>query len=453
MAVIQLNASDAAARDALLESLAISRGGQGVRFATIVVASLPAIILLGAPGLLVWLAALLLWDGVGVGQLKRHWIMPALERGDIRGARLRRASMVLFGLSLTQALPLTAWSVGGAFGTAVAAAWLLCAAIQVFVYYTHDRLSLVLGIAPVILCALVGPSLNAGLSWESAAISLFMLFGIGAGAAFVGRSDALIAQAAEQAAARKSAEASSFAKSRFIANMHHELRTPLNAIIGYTEMMREAAEEDGRRADIADLDRVLAAAHLQLTMMNDLLAFAELQDGRSQLEITEFDASLLLRETAEALRAGIETNGNTLIMAFGSNLAAIRSDAKKVRHCVEHLLSNAGKFTRDGQVVLRAACEREPSGDWLVISVQDNGAGIPPNRIKAIFEPFTQLDESMTRTADGAGVGLAISARTARLFGGNVSVESAPGCGSTFTLRVRADLAFQNADVAVDTAA
>ncbi|MBC7768684.1 MAG: HAMP domain-containing histidine kinase [Phycisphaerales bacterium] len=437
-AVINLNDTSTAAREALRESLAISRGGQVTRLIVVFIGALPAVALLGAPVLLIWLAAMLTWDGLIVRQIERRWVVPAIE-SDLRSARLLRASMVLFGLGLSQVLPFTGWIMGGASGAAVAAAWALCAATQVFVFYSRDRLLLVAGIAPVVLCAILGPALGAGLSWESTAVTVFMLFAIAAGGAFVGRADALIARAAGEAAARHSAEASSLAKSRFIANMHHELRTPLNAIIGYTEMMREAAEEDGRNADIADLNRVLAAARMQLVMMSDLLAFAELQDGRSQLEPRMFDAAALVAAAADALRAGAETNGNALKLELGGDLG-VCSDEQKVRHCVDHLLANACKFTRDGEIVIRASRERTARADWLVICIADTGVGIAPERMDSIFEPFTQVDDSMTRAADGAGVGLAITLRTARLLGGVVTVESTPGRGSTFTLRVPADL-------------
>lgn len=439
MAIISLNDTCPAAREALLESLAISRRGIGVRIAAVAIAALSAVVVLNEPLLLIWLAALLGWDMLLIPPLERRFVLPAVDQ-NLRAARLARAAMVAGGLALSQLLPFVAWSHGSVSGAVVGAAWVLCAGTQVFVYYSRDRLLLAAGMAPILLCVLLGPSFGMGVSFESIASSVFLVLGLAAGAAFVSRSDLLIAKAAEEASARQSAEASSHAKSRFIANMHHELRTPLNAIIGYTEMMREAAIDEGRREDVADLDRVLAAASLQLMMMSDLLAFAELQDGRSHLEPNVFDASLLLRETVEAMRNGVEANGNTLVLALGPELSPVHSDAGKLRHCVEHLLTNAGKFTRNGQVVVSATREHSARGDWLVVAVQDNGVGIPSERISAIFEPFTQIDDSMTRAADGAGVGLAIASRTARLLGGALSVESTPGRGSTFTLRVRADL-------------
>jgi len=416
--------ADARLKEALLESLAVSRGASRLRTAAILVSAVPIIFLLNMPLLLVWLAALVLWNAVLVPRLERGWIAPMIDR-DLQLARLRRAGMVLFGLALTQTLAMAAWVDRSAFGAVVATAWSLSSATQVFVYYSRDRMLMAAGVIPIVICALAGPALSFGFAWESLATSFFVLIALAAGGAFVARSDKLIAQAAEEAAARRVAETANSAKSRFIANMHHELRTPLNAIIGYSEMLRETALEEQRDADAADLDRVLAAARLQLMMIADLLAFSELQDGRLELELHEFDPAALARETAAALRAGVEANGNELKVDIAC-LDIARSDPAKLRHCLEHLLSNAGKFTRGGEIRLTARRDN----DELVFIVTDTGVGIAPERQLAIFEPF----------ASGACVGLAITARIARLLGGAVSVQSVPGKGSAFTLRVASDL-------------
>ncbi len=424
--------TDARLKEALLESLAVSRGGSQLRTVSIVVATIPIVILLDMPGLLLWLAALVSWNMLVVPWLERRWIRPLID-GGLQRARYARASMVLFGLSLTQVLPLVAWVEGTTFSAVIATAWGLSSATQVFVYYSRDRLLLLGGVAPIVLCGLAGPALAFGVfTLEAGAISLFILIALAAGGAFVGRSDGLIAQAAEEAAGRRTAEAANSAKSRFIANMHHELRTPLNAIIGYSELLRENAVDAQRQADVDDIDRVLAAARLQLMMIGDLLAFSELQDGQLQLELHDFDPAALARETAAALRVGVEANGNTLVLDV-PDLGPARSDPAKLRHCLEHLLSNAGKFTRNGVVTLTARRGRSD----LVFTVRDTGVGIAPERHSAIFEPFTQ---SSQHAGGGAGLGLAITARIARLLGGSVSLESAIGKGSAFTLRVRAEL-------------
>ena len=147
----------------------------------------------------------------------------------------------------------------------------------------------------------------------------------------------------------------------------------------------------------------------------------------------DFDPAALARETAGALRAGVEANGNALVLDLG-DLGRARSDPAKLRHCLEHLLSNAGKFTRNGQVTLQARRQRNE----LFFTVTDTGVGIAPAQQRAIFEPFAPAPADATR--GGAGLGLAIASRMARMLGGALTVESAAGQGSAFTLRVRADL-------------
>ena len=423
--------ADTHLKQALLESITVSRGGTRLRSAALVIATLPLVVLLDMTWLLIWLAALVVWNSLLAPWLERRWVLTAIDR-DVQLARWLRASMVAFGLSLTQVLQLAAWTHGTAFAAVVATAWALSSATQVFVYYSRDRLLLASGMAPIVLCVLVGPLLWQGLSWQAMASAMFILIALTAGAAFVARSDTLIAQAGEEAAARRSAEAANAAKSRFIASMHHELRTPLNAIIGYSEMLREGAMGDARQMDVADLDRVLAAARLQLMMIGDLLTFSELQDGRLELELHDFDPAALALEAAAALRVAVEANGNTLTLDI-HHLGRARSDPAKLRHCLDHLLSNAGKFTRGGAVKFSARRERNE----LVFVVADTGAGIAPGLQRAIFEPFSQTDHG---AGPAAGLGLPITAHIARLLGGAVGVESTEGKGSAFTLRVRANL-------------
>jgi signal transduction histidine kinase len=272
-------------------------------------------------------------------------------------------------------------------------------------------------------------------------MSVFVLMSLGAGWAFVGRSDALLANAAHEAEARRSAEAASHEKTRFIARMHHELRTPLNAIIGYSEMLRENASDSGRHSDVADLDRVLNAARLQLMMMHDLLAFSELQDGDVRPAVSLCNAAAVAQDAAASVRQAAAARGNVVITDLDRSLEAVRTDPKRLGQCLSQLLSNAAKFTQNGDIEVVGRRKRDATGDWLEFEVRDTGIGIAPEKLARIFEPFTQGDESSTRVHDGTGLGLAIASRYARLLGGDISVKSELGRGSTFTLRVRADLA------------
>lgn len=234
------------------------------------------------------------------------------------------------------------------------------------------------------------------------------------------------------AKASADAEAANQAKSQFLATMSHELRTPLNAIIGYTEIMREDAEEAGRRADVADHSRVLVSSRRLLHLINEVLDLSKVESGRMQLEIEETSVAELARDALDAVRPQAEANGNTLSLQAAANLPLARTDNFKVGQCLINLLSNASKFTRDGHISVRLWCE----GDMFVFEVSDTGIGVPQEKLADLFEPFVQADSSTTRNYGGTGLGLAITRRMARLLGGDVRAQSEPGKGSVFTFSI-----------------
>ena len=237
--------------------------------------------------------------------------------------------------------------------------------------------------------------------------------------------------------ARRAAEEASAAKTRFIANMSHELRTPLNAIIGYSEIMREGAELAARAEDIADHERVLRAAQHLLRMINEVLDLSRIEAGQVQIAPEPYNVGELVLGAVDAVRPLAEANGNTIAVDVARDgLGETRTDTLKLHQCLVNLLANAAKFTSRGIISVRA---RRIDGD-MVFDVRDTGIGIAPDKLKALFQPFVQADASATRNVEGTGLGLAITRNFARLLGGDVSVESAPGRGSTFRLAVAADL-------------
>lgn len=237
--------------------------------------------------------------------------------------------------------------------------------------------------------------------------------------------------------ARRAAEEANAAKTRFIANMSHELRTPLNAIIGYTEIMREGAETEQRVADIADHERVLRAARHLLRMINEILDLAKIEAGRSQVDVEPYDVGRLVLEAVDAVRPQAEANGNTIACEIvREGLGETRSDPVKLHQCLLNLLANATKFTRHGLITVRV-CR---NGASIVFEVRDTGIGIAAEKLDDLFQPFVQGDVSATRSFEGTGLGLTITRNFARLLGGDVTVESAPGQGSTFRLVVLAEL-------------
>ncbi len=253
--------------------------------------------------------------------------------------------------------------------------------------------------------------------------------------------------------ARDAAEAQSAAKTAFLARMSHELRTPLNAIIGFSEMMQETAKSDARMDDVADHGRVLGAAANLLGLIDRVLDYATLEAGRASCAIGAFDARVLVEEAMSLARPMAIAQGNTLRADIAPDLGGGVSDAQKIRQCLLSLVSNAVKFTKAGDVRVLARRENRSDGDWLVFEVHDTGIGIAPEHIEALFGAFEQADPSLTRLFDGAGIGLALTRRTATLLGGAVNVTSAPGKGSVFTLSVPAIYAANQSEQAARAAA
>jgi signal transduction histidine kinase len=247
------------------------------------------------------------------------------------------------------------------------------------------------------------------------------------------RRDIALAQAFEALeSARFAAESANIAKSQFLATMSHELRTPLNAIIGYTEMLIESAEERGAEDERADLGRVHAAGRRLLALINDVLDLSKIEAGAMEVSAEPVDIDALVAEAAATVKPSALANGTAIRVEASGPLGVALTDGFKLSQCLLNLLSNAAKFTKDGQIKLRA--HREDG--WLVFEVIDTGIGIAPEAQKHLFQPFVQADASTTRAYGGTGLGLAITRRLARLLHGDVTVKSAPGQGSAFTLRV-----------------
>jgi signal transduction histidine kinase len=201
----------------------------------------------------------------------------------------------------------------------------------------------------------------------------------------------------ELADARDEALAASRTKSAFLANMSHELRTPLNAIIGYSEMLREEAEDGGHADLVPDLNKVVAAGQHLLGLINDVLDLSKIEAGRMEVHAERFD----LRETVEGIASTIapliEKNRNRLVIDLPDAIGTMHSDTTKLRQILFNLLSNASKFTSEGEVRL-AVSRRERDGEpWLEFRVADTGIGMTAEQLARIFEPFTQADTTTTR--------------------------------------------------------
>ncbi|MBX3469611.1 MAG: hypothetical protein KF878_22290 [Planctomycetes bacterium] len=240
---------------------------------------------------------------------------------------------------------------------------------------------------------------------------------------------------AELALTRDRALQASRAKSMFLANMSHELRTPLNAIIGYSELLQEEAEDRAQDWPVPDLQKVNAAARHLLELINGVLDLSKVEAGKMELSLEDFELAPLLEELATTVQPLVARGGNVLDVRGGA-AGVMHGDRVKVRQTLLNLLSNAAKFTERGRVVLSTASEEGAAGGWVTFAVQDTGIGLSPEQQKAVFEPFVQADSSTTRKYGGTGLGLTIAVQFCRLMGGDLTVESQPGVGSTFRARL-----------------
>ena len=217
-------------------------------------------------------------------------------------------------------------------------------------------------------------------------------------------------------------------RAQFVANISHELRTPLNAIIGYTELLADACFGPITDKQQAALDSVLEASNHLLQLVNQVLDLSRAEAGELTTELVECDVLAIARDTARLLEP-LTRSRPYEIQVLGAR-TSVRTDPERVRQILTNLLSNAIKFTRAGSVTVRV----DATDDGARLVVEDTGIGIDTAHLELVFEEFRQVDESTTRTHDGAGLGLAISRRLAIALGGSLSVQSTVGQGSTFTL-------------------
>ncbi len=253
--------------------------------------------------------------------------------------------------------------------------------------------------------------------------------------------------------AREAAEAASVSKSQFLASMSHELRTPLNAIIGYSEILHEEAEADGRESDLADIQRVLTAARQLLTLINDILDLSKIEAGRMDVSAGEFDVGALIKEAAATVAPAIEKGKNTLKLEIADDIGHAVTDAFRLNQCLLNLLSNAAKFTQGGVITVSAKREARADGDWLTIAVADTGIGLSREQADKLFADFVQASAATAQRFGGTGLGLAITRRVLSMLGGDVTLQSQLGEGSTFTIALPAMLATESHPASTHAAA
>jgi signal transduction histidine kinase len=292
---------------------------------------------------------------------------------------------------------------------------------------------------------------------------------------------------AELAHAKEAAEQASHAKSAFLANMSHELRTPLNAIIGYSEMLEEEAPEIGAEPMVPDLQKINASAKHQLGLINDILDLSKIEAGKMTLFVEEFDVAKLVREVEATVQPLVAKKENRLVVECPSDIGTMRSDQTKVRQVLFNLISNAAKFTEMGTITLvvsggahaprvlaeaprlshsdasgsskasrSVSASGEASGEGagsdtrgacapqITFMVRDTGIGMTPEQLGKLFQAFTQADASTSKKYGGTGLGLALSRKFCEMMGGELTVTSEHGRGSTFTVALPANVGQKN---------
>jgi signal transduction histidine kinase len=235
---------------------------------------------------------------------------------------------------------------------------------------------------------------------------------------------------------RQLAEASD-RKSQFLASMSHELRTPLNAIIGLTEMMVTNSVRFGTEKAQEPLRRVNAAGTHLLGLINEVLDLSKIEAGKLELNPEPVDLARLIDEVIGTAGQLAEKNKNRLVVEAPQNVGALTADSMRLKQILLNLLSNACKFTKDGEVALRVR-EVVDGRAWIELAVADTGIGLTAEQQAKLFQDFTQADSLTARRYGGTGLGLALSRRLARMMGGDVTVASEAGKGSVFTVRMPA---------------
>lgn len=231
-------------------------------------------------------------------------------------------------------------------------------------------------------------------------------------------------------------ETTSQHKSAFLANISHELRTPLNAIIGYSEMLMEDAKGAGQSDLIPDLQKIWSSGKHLLSLINDILDLSKIEAGKMEILAEKFDIESIVEEVANTVRPLAEKNGNKLEIQCADNIGTMNTDMTKVRQTLFNLLSNACKFTERGTIRLEAACDTVEAIDWLTLRITDTGIGMTEEQISRIFQPFSQAETRTTKKYGGTGLGLAITRQFCEMMGGEVTVKSKYGKGTTFSVRL-----------------
>ncbi|MCP4698180.1 MAG: response regulator [Gammaproteobacteria bacterium] len=235
--------------------------------------------------------------------------------------------------------------------------------------------------------------------------------------------------------AKEAAESAMKAKSEFLTEMTHELCTPMNAIIGYSERLFKNSDN---KQDRQDLERISSAARYLLCLINNVLQLSKVEANKMGLNPGKFDILCLLRQVESTIAPLAAKNNNRLVIEGGDTTGSMHSDAVKLQQILLNFLSNAAKFTKNGVITLRVERKTEQQKDWVYFSVTDTGIGLSETQLKKLFQKYAQADDSINIKYGGTGLGLVISREFCHLMGGDISVTSELGTGTTFTVKLPA---------------
>ena len=243
---------------------------------------------------------------------------------------------------------------------------------------------------------------------------------------------------AELEQSRDAAEKANASKSQFLANMSHELRTPLNAIIGYAELIKEELCENSttNTSTLKDCDNILSASGHLLNLINDVLDLSKIEAGKMNLKVDEFALRDVVDSIVPTITHLAEKNGNRFHVLYDTRSDEMHSDFVKVKQILINLLSNACKFTRNGEVSLQIISNSENDNAWHTFIVTDTGIGINTDQLEKIYRPFEQIDSSLTREYQGTGLGLAITRHFCQMLGGSISISSNQDDGTICTVNL-----------------
>lgn len=386
---------------------------------------------------------------------------------ESRGDEARRTAGPLFvwgcvfSICVFVTLPLVLASMGGGPGRVLGVLMAASSLVSVMLFTFQAPRFMYLSAAPAVIVLLAMPFIP---FHEAPASAMQGALGVGCGVvgflAYIARSALNNTKmingwrAANQAAKdrqleaelkRAEAEEANRAKSEFLAVMTHELRTPLNAVIGYAEIIQEDLDAEGRKDLSEDAGRITGSARHLLGLIDQILNLSSIDAGNEGVALRDVDVRKLLEDAVNAVQEEAREAGNRISLRVSADAEGAYTDGNKLTVAVAALVSNAVKFTSQGLIAVTAELDRVDADDMLVIAISDTGPGIARENLASIFKPFTQIDNGATRSKGGMGLGLSIAQRMANALGGEVSVVSDLGSGSTFTLRTPLRVKHQHA--------